>query len=98
MMDSARDNMPRTYPGAHAMKHWPFLRVEVHGDSMRPAAGPGARPLVVPPGRLRRLRSGDLVALADPRRPERTMVKRVAILGHTGVTVRGDNPAASTDS
>jgi type IV secretory pathway protease TraF len=26
------------------------------------------------------------------------MVKRVAMVGHADVTVRGDNPAASTDS
>jgi nickel-type superoxide dismutase maturation protease len=80
------------------MKHWPLLRVEVHGDSMRPALEPGDRLLVVRPGFLRGLRSGDLVAVADPRQPERTMVKRVAMVGHADVTVRGDNPAASTDS
>jgi nickel-type superoxide dismutase maturation protease len=71
--------------------------VQVEGDSMRPDLEPGDRLLVV---RRRRLRSGDLVALADPRQPERTMVKRVAVVDpeHATVTVLGDNRAASTDS
>jgi mitochondrial inner membrane protease subunit 1 len=44
------------------------------------------------------IRVGDLVAMVDPRDPDRVMVKRVA--GRTGndVLVRGDNEEASTDS
>ena len=44
------------------------------------------------------IREGDLVAVVDPRDPDRVMVKRVA--GRTGneVIVRGDNEGASTDS
>ena len=70
-------------------------RVEVAGDSMLPALLPGDRLLVLCPARLR---VGDVVAVADPRMPARTMVKRVAERGPDGVTVLGDNPAASTDS
>ena len=77
------------------MKHWPLRRVEVAGDSMRPSLQPGDRLLVV---RSRRLRAGDVVALADPRQPARTVVKRVATVGPDGVTVLGDDPGASTDS
>jgi nickel-type superoxide dismutase maturation protease len=77
------------------MKRWPVRRVAVHGDSMRPALEPGDRLLVVGLGRLR---PGDLVAVADPRDPQRIVVKRVSSVDSGGVTVLGDNPAASTDS
>ena len=70
-------------------------RVEVRGDSMRPALEPGDRLVIVP---ARRLAPGQLVALADPREPARLVVKRVAAASATGVTVLGDNPTASTDS
>jgi nickel-type superoxide dismutase maturation protease len=69
---------------------------------MRPGLEPGDRLLVVPLVRWGRrgLRSGDLVALTDPRQPKRTMLKRVAVVdrAHATVTVLGDNRAASTDS
>jgi nickel-type superoxide dismutase maturation protease len=70
-------------------------RVEVSGDSMRPTLEPGDRLLVLA---WRRIRAGDLVALADPRLPERTLVKRVAEVDRVKLTVVGDDPAASTDS
>ena len=78
----------------------PLRRLEVSGESMLPALRPGDRVLVVGglgPWRPR-LRTGDLVALADPRDPARLMVKRVAALAGDRVDVRGDNAAASTDS
>ena len=84
--------------GAVAAGLWvwrPVRRVEVLGESMLPALAPGDRLLVVRPARAR---VGDLVAVVDPRTPARTMVKRVAARGADGVTVLGDNPAASTDS
>ena len=62
---------------------------------MRPALEPGDRLLVVP---LRRPRPGQVVALADPRDPRRTLVKRVVAVSGAGLDVRGDDPAASTDS
>jgi nickel-type superoxide dismutase maturation protease len=73
----------------------PVTRVEVEGTSMAPALLPGDRLLVLRPGRVM---VGDVVALSDPRMPARAMVKRVAALGPDGVTVLGDNAAASTDS
>jgi nickel-type superoxide dismutase maturation protease len=79
------------------MTHWPLRRVAVHGDSMRPLLEPGDRLLVV---RLRP-RSGDVVAVVDPRDPGRVLVKRVtAVDDEDGgrVTVLGDNAGASTDS
>lgn len=44
------------------------------------------------------IRVGDLVALADPRDPGRTMIKRVVGFEADRAVVRGDNEAASTDS
>jgi len=82
------------------VNHLPLRRLEVSGESMLPALRPGDRVLVVGglgPWRPR-LRTGDLVALADPRDPARLMVKRVAALAGDRVDVRGDNAAASTDS
>lgn len=73
----------------------PLRRVEVTGDSMLPALAPGDRLLVL---RDRRARVGEVVAVADPREPARTLVKRVAARDGNAVTVLGDNSAASTDS
>jgi len=71
-------------------------RVAVTGDSMRPTLLPGDRLLVVG----RRLRPGALVAIRDPRDPERVLVKRVLAIDRDAdsVDVAGDNAAASTDS
>ena len=70
-------------------------RLEISGESMRPALLPGDRVIAWRPFRLR---EGHVVALRDPRRPDRTMVKRVTGVGSAGVVVHGDNPEASTDS
>jgi nickel-type superoxide dismutase maturation protease len=70
-------------------------RVVVEGTSMQPTLEPGDRLLVV---RTRRVRGGDLVAVADPRYPGRLLMKRVAAVQGGWVELRGDNPAASTDS
>jgi nickel-type superoxide dismutase maturation protease len=82
------------------MKHSPLRRVAVHGDSMRPLLEPGDR-LLVARHPWWRPRSGDVVAVVDPRDGERILVKRVEGVDTSGdglVTVVGDNPAASTDS
>jgi len=70
-------------------------RVEVVGDSMRPTLEPGDRLVIA---RTRRVRRGDLVAVDDPREARRIVVKRVADVSPSGLTVLGDNPEASTDS
>jgi len=69
-------------------------RIAVQGHSMEPTLSPGDRLLAV---RSRHLRTGDVVAVRDPR-DGRVLVKRIGALGDDGVVVRGDNPAASTDS
>jgi nickel-type superoxide dismutase maturation protease len=71
-----------------------FGRVEVVGDSMIPALEPGDRLLLV----VVRPRVGDIVAVRDPRMPDRVLVKRVQDITADGVTVLGDNACASTDS
>lgn len=82
--------------GLVTVARWrPLWRVVVAGDSMLPALHPGDRLLV---RRTARIRPGDVVAVTDPRLASRTMVKRVAGVGPAGVTVLGDNAAASTDS
>jgi len=73
----------------------PLRRVEVEGLSMAPALLPGDRLLVARGGRPR---PGDVVVVADPRQPDRTILKRVAAIGAEGITVLGDNAGASTDS
>jgi nickel-type superoxide dismutase maturation protease len=72
----------------------PVLLVAVDGDSMRPALTPGDRVLVVRAA----ARVGDIVAVRDPRRPDRTMLKRVASIDGDRIVVLGDNAGASTDS
>jgi nickel-type superoxide dismutase maturation protease len=73
-----------------------FHRVAVTGDSMLPAFAPGDRLLVGPTGRLR---PGHVVAVPDPRQPDRLLIKRVrSVAPDARVDVRGDNEAASTDS
>jgi nickel-type superoxide dismutase maturation protease len=70
-------------------------RLEVSGQSMRPTLEPGDRLLLL---RTRRVRAGDLVVVPDPRHPGRMVVKRVVLASATGLTVKGDNADASTDS
>ena len=68
--------------------------VEVRGRSMSPALLPGDRLIAVrAPGR-----SGDVVLAPDPRDPGRELIKRVTAVSDSGVILRGDNPAASTDA
>ena len=67
--------------------------VEVRGRSMAPTLLPGDRLVVarLPP------RAGDVVLATDQRDPSRELIKRVASIDRFGVTMRGDNPAESTD-
>jgi nickel-type superoxide dismutase maturation protease len=67
---------------------------EVRGRSMSPALLPEDRLLVVRAAP----RAGDIVLAHDPRDPRREVIKRVANVDTSGVTLRGDNPAASTDA
>ena len=73
-------------------------KVQVTGTSMVPTLAPGDRLLVLKRGGpWRPPRPGDIVTLADPRAPERTIVKRFARATPDGADVRGD-AAASTDT
>ena len=72
----------------------PF-RVEIAGDSMRPALEPGDWAIAV---RSRRIHEGDVVVVERPDRPGLEIVKRAARADGEGWFVLGDNPAASTDS
>ena len=77
-----------------AARRWTDV-VEVRGRSMLPTLLPGDRLLVA---RLGRPRPADVVLAADPRAPRREMIKRVARIDASGIHLRGDNPAASTDA
>jgi nickel-type superoxide dismutase maturation protease len=72
-----------------------ITRVVVSGNSMRPGLHPGDRLLVVP---VLRIQEGQVVAVSDPRRPGRVLVKRVHSIRGGLVEVRGDNAQESTDS
>ncbi|MGH8988160.1 MAG: nickel-type superoxide dismutase maturation protease [Acidimicrobiales bacterium] len=73
-------------------------RVVVEGRSMVPALEPGDRLLVARLARWWPVRPGDVVAVSDPREPDRLLVKRVRTAGGGSVTLTGDNAAESTDS
>lgn len=80
---------------------WLLLRdridvVEVRGRSMAPTLLPGDRLLLVRLGRPPRV--GEVVVAPDPRDGDRELIKRVAAVDGFGVTLRGDNPAFSTDA
>jgi nickel-type superoxide dismutase maturation protease len=79
--------------GAVAARRWLDV-VEVRGRSMAPALLPGDRLIVV----RARPRPGDVVLAPDPRAPARELIKRVDSIEGSGVQLRGDNPAASTDA
>jgi nickel-type superoxide dismutase maturation protease len=72
-------------------------RIAVHGASMIPSLQPGDRLLLVPAWGLR---TGEVIAVRDPRDRDRLLVKRVWAIDRRAslVTVLGDNPGASTDS
>jgi len=77
-------------------------RVVVEGDSMTPTLLDGDRLVVLarPWCSPARPAVGDIVAVPDPRRPDRVLVKRVASVDwpNGNLVVLGDSPDASTDS
>jgi nickel-type superoxide dismutase maturation protease len=77
-------------------------RVEVVGHSMAPALRPGDRLLVLAPALFRPgwPAPGTVVAVRDPRDPDRILVKRVTVLHRAEGTleIEGDAAEASTDS
>lgn len=76
-----------------------FRRCEVEGASMAPHFLPGDRLLFRRVLRPASLREGSVVCLEDPRPDEaRLIVKRIVAIEEGRADLRGDNPAASTDS
>jgi nickel-type superoxide dismutase maturation protease len=77
-------------------------RVVVEGTSMAPTFLPGDRLVVLvrPVGPAGLPGPGTVVALSDPREPDRILVKRVTSVDRAAGTleVAGDDPGASTDS
>ena len=80
---------------AAAARRWLDV-VEVRGRSMAPTLLPGDRILVVRMHRAPRV--GEVVLAPDPREPRRELVKRVAGVAASGIELRGDNVAASSDA
>ena len=72
----------------------PF-RVEIAGDSMRPALEAGDWAMATARGRVS---PGDVVVAERPDRSGLEIVKRVAARESDGWILLGDNPEASTDS
>jgi nickel-type superoxide dismutase maturation protease len=70
-------------------------RFEIEGPSMIPALDHGDRVLL---RRVRRLRVGDIVVVADPEANERWLAKRIAAASGAEFWVTGDNAGASRDS
>jgi len=63
---------------------------------MEPTYVPGERLTAIRP--WRRVRVGDVVVVRDPRDPARWLLKRCVARNGSRLDLRGDNPAASTDS
>jgi nickel-type superoxide dismutase maturation protease len=75
--------------------------VEVRGGSMAPSLQPGDRLLVESHSyQGRQPLPGEVVLAADPREPERELIKRVASVDSASASaeLRGDAASASTDS
>lgn len=74
-----------------------IYRATVEGSSMAPALLPGDRLLVLA---LMVPRVGEIVAVPDPRSPDRLLIKRVISIDpeERTVSIEGDNRAVSTDS
>jgi nickel-type superoxide dismutase maturation protease len=85
---------------AVAARRW-FDIIEVQGASMAPALLPGDWLIVERRTYGQRApQVGEIVLAADPRDPDRELIKRVAAVDHASGTLelRGDAPDASTDS
>jgi nickel-type superoxide dismutase maturation protease len=71
-------------------------RVTVEGMSMAPTYLPGERLTAV--RRWRRVRTGDVVIVRDPRHTDCWLLKRCVARVGKQLDLRGDNADASTDS
>ena len=74
------------------------MRFVVSGNSMEPAFSPGDKLFVCRFFyKFFKPKAGDVVVLKDPR-TGRPLLKRIEAVGGRECSVRGDNPAESTDS
>jgi nickel-type superoxide dismutase maturation protease len=76
---------------------WPLWRVAVAERSMQPALNPGDWLFVrrtIRPGRMLRVRPGQLVVARHPGRPDLLIVKRVVRREPGGWWLESDNPGA----
>lgn len=76
-------------------EHSPFATAVVAGDSMLPGFRDGDWILI---RRTTRVRPGQVVAVPDPRLPDRLLIKRIVRPAPGGWLIAGDNPQSSTDS
>jgi len=74
----------------------PLIPIVVSGDSMEPTLRDGDRLVVRRLGRAPR--AGEVVLVADPRLPQRSLLKRIAAIRPGGALLAGDHPERSTDS
>ena len=74
---------------------WPFFAAELTGESMKPLYRDGDWVVVL---RTERVRAGAVIAVRDPRCPQRVLIKRAIRREISGWWVEGDNPIQSTDS
>ena len=75
------------------------LLLRIEGQSMLPTLHAGDRVLVKPLQKnLGQLQPGMVVVSWHPNKPGLRLVKRLAACSADGLTLMGDNPAASTDS
>lgn len=75
---------------------WRLIRYEIADRSMLPRLSPGD--WTVGERRPRRLMPGDIVVFPHPGRPDFALVKRVASVEETRVTVLGDAPGVDSTS
>jgi nickel-type superoxide dismutase maturation protease len=96
-----RTPLPREVPAVQLLL-WALgrrFRVRVRGASMEPTLLDGDEVLVATHAyRRRRPNPGDVVLTRHPIQSDIKTIKRVSTVDESGLTLLGDNPAASTDS
>jgi nickel-type superoxide dismutase maturation protease len=80
---------------------WPIWRVKVAGRSMQPTFDPGDMILVrrtIWPGRVPRVRAGQVVVARNPGQPDQLLVKRALWPEDGGWWLSSDHPGAGQSS
>jgi nickel-type superoxide dismutase maturation protease len=92
------DRSPLSAVGLKEILAWTLslrVRLRVQGQSMSPTLEDGDHVLFRPSTTAS---PGDIVVCRHPFRTDTRIIKRVLEQGPDGLILRGDNPAASTDS